>query len=674
MKVNVIFPMAGDGTRFGGTQFKPFIDGTEKLFIELAKEPFDQYTVEYSFEFYFIFRQDQEDRFGVSKRLLQLFPNDLLHFCIIPNETSGPLETLSTAIQQYSINGPFFICDCDHAINIEPMIQYLMTTIPDVLVPTWSIEESEQSLYAKVLLNSSNTPIKYYEKELVPLSPDYSIMGLLGCYFIKDITILKEFSSFANISDVLHMLQQKYTLAFVRIEHAGFFGTPESLINYRFNLAKKMTFFVDIDGTILYLPKHVSYESTDSQVLPGTREKLLQWKNEGHTIVLTTGRVTARREKLEKQLKDLDIPYDQLVTNLRPGPRILINDKKPYSDIHQMAKAIQLKRNVGFGSLNIEETADIIRKLKGGSFASVYLIKKNKTLIVRKYIDKTKETEIHYDTLKRQYDDLKRFEYYSPNITPKMLGSYENENDFYYDMEYLKEYNELSNYPIHIIKSVIRDVIQKMTNDIYCYSKKINGSEWLQGFLKEKIYSKYNYLDSLDTSIYSVMNSDIITINGKKVSGIKSFFNSNIPTHLLPEEVSPIHGDLTLENILYNETNKDFRLIDTSGSRYVDVKEMDLAKLLQSLMSKYETWDTRETLVTIINTNEFIVSPDLLTIEKENYDFIFSMYTSSDIMFKRAKFFLAAYFVRMIPFLQKRSSQHSLLGLLLASYYFSTTT
>ena len=50
MKVNVIFPMAGDGTRFGGTQFKPFIDGTEKLFIELAKEPFDQYTVEYSFD------------------------------------------------------------------------------------------------------------------------------------------------------------------------------------------------------------------------------------------------------------------------------------------------------------------------------------------------------------------------------------------------------------------------------------------------------------------------------------------------------------------------------------------------------------------------------------------------------------------------------------------------
>jgi hydroxymethylpyrimidine pyrophosphatase-like HAD family hydrolase len=554
------------------------------------------------------------------------------------------------------------------------MINFLETAVPDLIIPTWKIEESEQPLYAKVLLDSSNRPIAYYEKELIPLSPEYSIMGLLGCYFIKDITILKEFSTYANISDILQILQKSHSLEFVRIEHAGFFGTPESLIKYRFTLAKKMTFFVDIDGTILYLPKHVSYESTDSHVLPGTREKLLQWKNEGHTIVLTTGRVTARREKLEKQLKELDIPYDQLVTNLRPGPRILINDKKPYSDIHQMAKAIQLKRNVGFGSLNIEETADIVQKLKGGSFASVYLIKKNNTLLVRKYIDKTKETEIHYDTLKRQYDDLKRFEYYSPNITPKMLGSYENENDFYYDMEYLKDYNELNHYSSDTIKTVVRDVMDKMTKDIYCYSKKINGAEWLQAFLKEKIYSKYKYLDSLDEHIYSVMNSETITINGKNVSGIKSFFNSSIPSDLLPDEVSPIHGDLTLENILYNETNKDFRLIDTSGSRYVDVKEMDLAKLLQSLLSKYETWDSRETLVTVINSKEFTISSDFLKTEKENYDFIFSMYGSGDVMFKRAKFFLAAYFIRMIPFLEKRSSQHSLLGLLLASYYFSTTT
>ena len=55
--INVIFPMAGDGTRFGGIEFKPFIDGTEKLFIELAKEPLNSLKDKYSPSFYFIFNE-----------------------------------------------------------------------------------------------------------------------------------------------------------------------------------------------------------------------------------------------------------------------------------------------------------------------------------------------------------------------------------------------------------------------------------------------------------------------------------------------------------------------------------------------------------------------------------------------------------------------------------------
>ena len=35
--INVLFPVAGDGLRFGGC-FKPLLDATEKKFIELAKE------------------------------------------------------------------------------------------------------------------------------------------------------------------------------------------------------------------------------------------------------------------------------------------------------------------------------------------------------------------------------------------------------------------------------------------------------------------------------------------------------------------------------------------------------------------------------------------------------------------------------------------------------------
>ena len=54
-KISIIFPMAGDGTRFGGELYKPFIDCTEKLFIEVAKDSFDSIKNEYNLSFYFIY-------------------------------------------------------------------------------------------------------------------------------------------------------------------------------------------------------------------------------------------------------------------------------------------------------------------------------------------------------------------------------------------------------------------------------------------------------------------------------------------------------------------------------------------------------------------------------------------------------------------------------------------
>jgi len=654
--------MAGDGTRFGGKEFKPFIDGTEKLFIELAKEPFNILKEKYCTSFYFIFRKDQEDKFNVTERLKKLFPNDTLYFCIIPSETKGPAETLNIACKLYNLSGSFFICDCDHAINIEPMLDYLYTKTPDIIIPLWSIKESESALFGKVKISPST--IDFYEKEVIPFSDNYSVKGILGCYFFKDITLFNKYNT-TNISDILPELYKSLDVVFVDIKSAGFFGTPESLISYRFQLAKKMTFFIDIDGTILYLPKHVSYDSRDSYVLPGVIKKLEQWKNEGHSIVLTTGRVHDRREKLINLLDDLKVPYDQLVTNLKPGPRILINDKKPYSEIHKMATAFQLQRNVGIGNISIDETPTIIKKLKGGSFANTYLIEKNGIKIVRKYIEKNKDLETHVNTLKRQYDDIKRFSYYSPNLVPKIYNSEENESEFYYDMEYLDGYSELSHFSSDIIKNVITRVLDVLYSDIYSYSKNIDGKVWLLEFINEKIIPKYKYLESINSSFYIILNSDSIMINGKVLPGLKKLFSTLDNIDLYPDSVSPIHGDLTLGNILYNNVLNEFKLIDMSGSRYVDIKEMDYAKLLQSLMAKYESWINMTHIKIEQNNNSFIIDPLYLDINKDSFAFLFK----SEKVFKRSVFMLGNYFIRMIPFLHKVSIDHALFGLLLGTYY-----
>ena len=674
-QINIIFPIAGDGMRFGGEMFKAFIDATEKKFIELAKEPFNILSNDFLINYYFIFRKDQDEKFKVKENLSKLFPNDILHYIIIHEKTSGPLQTLQKGLEYQNITGPSFVCDCDHMIRINPFLPLLKTrNLADITIPVWDITEDNQKSWGKVKLSVNNKILSYHEKEQIPVVSLYKIKGIIGCYLFKNIHILKKFiSQDGNMTEFFCASSQLgYKTDIVEIDEAEFFGTPEQLIEFRFNRAKKYTFLIDIDGTLLYLPKHVPYDASDTQILPGSIEKLKEWKGKGHRIILITGRETARRENLVKQLSDLQIPYDELITGTHSGTRILINDKKPYCPFHKMAIAVQLERNKGIQDIEIEDTPGILKMLKGGSFASVFLIKQNKKLMVRKYIEKTKNNLIHYETLRRQLDDLKRFDYYSPGCVPKILNVYESPDEFYFDMEYLEHYDELIKYPYSIIQSNLPKVIEKLKTEIYCYKKEIDGKAWLNEFLHSKIFSKYEMIENIDNIFYKLINNDYIVINEKKIKGLRYYFKTT-DLNYFPRYVSPIHGDLTLENILYNPITEDFKFIDQSGSRYVDPYEFDVAKLLQSLLAKYGDWDTLENLCECKDGNEFVINEKLIDLDKEKYVFMLKEFDEdTDTVFKKGLFYLSMYLIRMLPFLLKKSKESGYLGLLLSLYYLDS--
>ncbi len=668
-KINIIFPMAGDGTRFGGEQFKPFIDGTEKLFIELAAESFEPLKVAgYSLSYYFIYRDDQEERFGVKDRLSKLFAGEDIHCCVISQKTSGPVETLIRGMNGF--NGPAFICDCDHYVNVEPMIAFLESS--DIIVPTAKIQEGDYASWGKVKLTHSGDPISYHEKEFIQFSNDYTVRGLLGCYYFRNIEILNGFSTYANFSDCLPLLSGRdLTLKFVEIQNRMSFGTPDDLIRFRYQLARKRTYFIDIDGTLLHLPKHVSYDSSDVTLLPGAKEQIDKWRSNGHIVVLTTGRVTERRDKLVKLLADVGINYDQLVTGLRPGPRILINDKKPYSPFHRMAVGVQLHRNEGIAEVNIPETPEIVKTLKGGSFATVFLIKRNDgKLVVRKYIEKRPENTVHYETLRRQLDELRRFDFYSPGLVPQVYDVFESEDEFYFDMEYLETYQEIAHLSNFQIADTVPKVIQRLKSDVYCYSKTVDGHIWMNQFLKEKIFAKFKYLNNLGPQFAHMMNAKTLKVNGHDVKGLAAYFEKMDFSLFESLTIRPIHGDLTFENILLDTVTGDWRLIDQSGARYLEPYEFDAAKLLQSALAKYETWDQQTDLAKVDEYRNITILDTCL--DYNAYPFLQEFGESDKSRFwKRVLFFLGCYFIRMIPFLIKKSEQHAICGFALALRLFN---
>ncbi len=120
-------------------------------------------------------------------------------------------------------------------------------------------------------------------------------------------------------------------------------------------LNRPKTYFVDIDGVILYQgnkwPTKV-YDQREFQSIPGSVKILNDWFTAGHTIILTTARAEPYRQDTEYQLKRVGLQVDMLIMGLPTGQRILINDRKPEEGI-DTAIAINLDRDIGIGDIEL---------------------------------------------------------------------------------------------------------------------------------------------------------------------------------------------------------------------------------------------------------------------------------------------------------------------------------
>lgn len=615
MRYNVVFPMAGLGSRFN-YQFKPFIKATEFTFIELAKQPFDALPEK---EFYFIFRQSQEDSYQVSATLKHLFPKDKIHLCII-KDTDGPLQTLQEAIKNYNITGPSFVCDCDHKIDISDMLEHTNS----VVVPVWNITPEQYPNWGKVKIE--NHKLYFCEKEFII---GENIKGLIGCYLFKTIQGLLDYPPYENISSILNQFTD---IQLVEIKKAEFFGTPALLEQFRFERAKKYTLFMDIDGTILH--------QETKKPLPNALEQIHLWKSQGHKIILTTA---CCKEKMEMYISD--IPHDHIIYNITPGPRYIMNDRKPYNPTFTMAEGIQVTRNEGLTDISLPDKYPIIvKKLTGGSLTHTYLMKDD-AYFIRKYGEKE-----HASTLKRQVEDIKRLNFYIPNICPKILAEHHGTNDYYYDLEYLTDYQTLSHFDESIIYNVMFVLLKKLDKHLYCYRRYLSPLEkrdWMDAFLQEKIFSKKKYLTCTES----------ILLNNKPYQPVLHYLKDVY--RYAPDYICPIHGDLSFENIMYNQTTNDYKLIDPAGSRYMDAPEQDLGKILQSLVVDYAHWNPDTELI-IYNQNCFGIPEKYFN---HTYEKLFEKYHIS-------LFYMAMHLIRMIPYAKNKKS--GLFAELLAIYYLSS--
>lgn len=658
----MVFPVAGEGSRFGGV-FKPLQSIGDITFIEKAYQPFEKFS-EYVKEVVCICTQEQNDKYDAAKKLKKCIPHENVRVVVIKNKTTGPLKTVQEALVE-GIKGPAVICDCDHSINISPLINRLDSNA-DVWIPTWKITEDEHQNWSKVIHNDKGIHM-VCEKEHVA-SDTYNVDGIIGCIWFKDINKLKNIEG-DYISDALkEFVAKKKVMGIVPIDTAFFFGTPEMYDNCVNQFRKQCTVFCDIDGTLLKHSNHSDCDLDKTEMCSGY-QNLAKWKQEVHRIILTTARSEKYRKETEEFLHFLGIRYDEMVMSLPAGPRVIINDRKPSKKFTRSANSMEISRNQGIKHLSLSSVINsndlhIIKQYGGNSFATAYLVDGDPPF-VRKHIVKDSTNKIHCDKLRRQAEDLGRLDCYSPGITPKVFGIYENEYELYYDMECLDDYTLLDELgPEHI-----NVVLDKMHKDIYSISKHVEGVEWLKTFIKNKLYAKFdNYRE--DKTLAWLIDSDEVTINGKKYTGLKKTLENMDLRLVKPSFLSPVHGDFTLENIFIKDN--DVKLIDMDGGDYLDAPELDLGKMCQSVMSNYKEWRERFDVISDVNDDDKTITcvsnyfsyPDSVDDTLSKWRDILK--DDAEGVALKGMFYMATYFIRFVPFRMNVSRYHGIYALVMA--------
>ncbi len=86
------------------------------------------------------------------------------------------------------------------------------------------------------------------------------------------------------------------------------------------------TWILDVDGTIV---KHNGYLIDGYDTLLGGVKEFFKTIPDEDKIILLTARKEEYLEDLKKFLKENNLRYDYLLTDMPMGERILVNDRKP---------------------------------------------------------------------------------------------------------------------------------------------------------------------------------------------------------------------------------------------------------------------------------------------------------------------------------------------------------
>lgn len=184
MKLNLIIPMGGGGTRFGKAGYE-----TPKPLLEIYGKPFFFWAAQSVTKFIqtatitFVVLQEHVERFGIDKAIKNYYPN--ARIVVIPHVLPGAVMTCLAGIEALDNNGPILFNDCDHLFVCQEFYRFCEEerfNEPDGGLLTF---KSSDSRFSYVECGSDGYAVRTVEKQVI------SENAICGAYYFKNPSTFK---------------------------------------------------------------------------------------------------------------------------------------------------------------------------------------------------------------------------------------------------------------------------------------------------------------------------------------------------------------------------------------------------------------------------------------------------------------------------------------------------
>lgn len=315
--------------------------------------------------------------------------------------------------------------------------------------------------------------------------------------------------------------------------------------------------------------------------------------------------------------------------------------------------------------LKINQNILIIRDYSAGSNATTMLcMNKNGENFFRKYAFGDDG-----DKLYAQVEWIQRFTDILP--LPEVIASEKSEEYCYYDMPYdgrtMGMFQFAHSMPVDRAWNCIEKVFEKLETGLYQVNRRQADDDSVNRYIQGKVCKN---LDIINGSkwIKPLADYETVLINGVEYPNLSHY------QYLLKEDVlrkvfgqdcySEIHGDLTIENIIYRpgeNGDDDFYIIDPNTGNIHDSSNLDYAKLLQSIHGGYEF------LMAVSNVEVSGNSISFLSVKSQAYTTLYNnmyQYMCSNFSKERVRsiyFHEVIHWLRLLPYKFEKNGKRSLL-------------